>query len=370
MEVQKGSGSNTVSFAVAQASPETEQLMSSGSQELAKYGDVYPGGRSHAKSSGAISESRPKEDFQLARSRYVSTSLAAKLAVRSSPELDHQDIARLSEVVSSDSVWIAFCSADARWIQFTSEMRHVFLSLNAENGKEHVEQWLDHASSVMSTWIANQIVATAARASHFRSLGRGWIWIQLSSGGARQPDVTRRSMASRTRFKWWFENVDRVLRNRHEDLKLLDFIGDVKGDLLEKYISGYMPLSEFVFVIKGFAADGRPTIGIQKWAADYRRLGNWVNDNEAVVAAVAKPMATDAERHQHAVNLERRKARKQRQRERQKLKKQEEKDKVAEKSKKQYQDEFESLLARLKLEEQATRQGESDGSESCGSNTN
>ena len=65
---------------------------------------------------------------------------------------------------------------------------------------------------------------TESRSALFRSLGRGWIWIQLSSSGvgrrgalealrpsAGREDKSKLPEEQRTRFKWWFENLSRDL---------------------------------------------------------------------------------------------------------------------------------------------------------------
>merc|ERR1719183_3277015 len=95
-----------------------------------------------------------------------------------------------------------------------------------------------------------------------------------------------------------------------------------------------MPLSEFVFVLRGLCSTiqgpGKPNIGIQKWCSDFKNLDRWAA-TEDVRAAIAKPLATDEERHQHAMNVQRQKERRKRQKERQKQKKQQEKEKEKDK---------------------------------------
>ena len=43
----------------------------------------------------------------------------------------------------------------------------------------------------------------------------------------------------------------------------------LKGDMLKKYTTGYMPMSELVFLIYGIAP-AMPIIGIQKWSPHYK----------------------------------------------------------------------------------------------------
>ena len=56
-----------------------------------------------------------------------------------------------------------------------------------------------------------------------------------------------------------------VLRNRQHDIDKLK----LKGEMLKKYTTGYMPLSELVFLIYGIAP-AMPIIGIQKWSPHYK----------------------------------------------------------------------------------------------------
>lgn len=254
--------------------------------------------------------------------------LASGLAAAASLDLDRLDVARLTGVMSSDPDWIAFTSTDAKWINLTPEMKMVFASweMKSHDGAMALGQaWVDDVIRVLSSYISQQIIETASRAALFRSLGRGWIWIQLSSAGSRFDTKRDLVQANRTRFKWWFEDLDRVLRNRKQELTQLNFIGDnVEGDVLQKYTTGYMPLSEFVFLLRGIYP-GKPNIGIQKWCADFRHLDKWAATDD-VRAAIGKQIATDEERHQHAMNVQRQKERRNRQKQKQKLKKLQEKE--------------------------------------------
>ncbi|CAK9010338.1 Uncharacterized protein SCF082_LOCUS10634 [Durusdinium trenchii] len=145
-------------------------------------------------------------------------------------------------------------------------MRAVFgRSRSCRCDEEMVNAWIDDAMSVLFHWISKQIIVTESRAALFRSLGRGWIWIQLSSSGVGREDKSKLPEEQRTRFKWWFENLSRVLRNRQHDIQKLK----LKGDMLKKYTTGYMPMSELVFLIYGIAP-AMPIIGIQKWSPHYK----------------------------------------------------------------------------------------------------
>lgn len=266
-------------------------------------------------------------------------------------ELDREDIHRLKEIMRPDPDWIAFSSTEARWINFNTQMRAVFgRSRSCRCDEDMVNAWIDDAMSVLFHWISKQIIMTESRSALFRSLGRGWIWIQLSSSGVGREDKSKLPEEQRTRFKWWFENLSRVLRNRQHDIQKLK----LKGDMLKKYTTGYMPMSELVFLIYGIAP-AMPIIGIQKWSPHYKEVDRWATD-DIVKRAVEKPLASEAERREYAAHVEQQKTRKQRQRERQKLKRQQQNGEapamdlsrpaMMEKS----NTEFESLLASLKKE--------------------
>ena len=59
--------------------------------------------------------------------------------------------------------------------------------------------------------------------------------------------------------------------------------------MLKKYTTGYMPMSELVFLIYGIAP-AMPIIGIQKWSPHYKDL-RWVRDG---IWSVAKSTAMPA----------------------------------------------------------------------------
>ena len=63
------------------------------------------------------------------------------------------------------------------------------------------------------------------------------------------------------RFKWWFEGVDRVLRNHQFDIMCLK----LEEEGIEKYTRGYMCQSEIVFMMKGLVPHSNcPIICIMK----------------------------------------------------------------------------------------------------------
>jgi hypothetical protein len=62
------------------------------------------------------------------------------------------------------------------------------------------------AESLLHEWVVRAILQSEKRAARFRSLGRGWIFIQLSSNGVRHAGGKALDASEhRTRFKWWFE---------------------------------------------------------------------------------------------------------------------------------------------------------------------
>ncbi|CAJ1392556.1 unnamed protein product [Effrenium voratum] len=276
-----------------------------------------------------------------------------KEAVEEKPSLeqDRDDIVRLKQIMRPDPDWIAFSSTEARWINFNAQMREVFgRSRSCRCDEDAVNAWIDDAMSVLFHWISKQIIMTESRAALFRSLGRGWIWIQLSSSGVGREDKSKLPEEQRTRFKWWFENLSRVTRNRQHDIDKLK----LKGDMLKKYTTGYMPMSELVFLIYGIAP-AMPIIGIQKWSPHYKEVDRWATDDN-VKKAVEKPLASEAERQAHAAHVEQQKSRKQRERERER---ENEKERESERHANNFPaglcwqragSEFESLLASLKRE--------------------
>ena len=156
---------------------------------------------------------------------------------------------------------------------------------------------MHRAESSVIYWIINKIIEREGRAELFRSLGRGWIFILL-----RRPQ---------RKFKWWFEGVNRVIRNHQSDIKALNL---PEGGL-EKYTQGYVCQSEIVFLMKGLTPTRIvPIISIQKMANDFEHLHKWAT-NEDARKAVQTPFPTDEERQAHAAKAQKRQERNRREKE-------------------------------------------------------
>lgn len=134
--------------------------------------------------------------------------------------------------------------------------------------------------------------------------------MQLSSSGTRRnakPEEHFRKFESTSRFKWWFENVDRILRSRQHEIRENMGIAD---DEIDKWTHGYDILSELVFAFKGMSL-GSTQLSIMKWRADFSRQHVWAG-SEAVQEALHTPQMTEEERAAHAEKVRERKAQKRR----------------------------------------------------------
>ena len=91
-----------------------------------------------------------------------------------------------------DPSWISFTSSEAPWVpmsvdpemQKTYDEREAIIRGGANPGPESekaADVWVSRAEQALHTWIVKGILMSEKRAAHFRSLGRGWIFIQLSS---------------------------------------------------------------------------------------------------------------------------------------------------------------------------------------------
>ena len=190
-------------------------------------------------------------------------------------ELDRYEISMAKHIVSrdpDDPSWISFSSAEAPWTSMSvnpemkkvfDEMEAVFETSKALGDKEMANEWMDRAEGLLLAWILKGITRSEKRAAQFRSLGRGWIFVQLSTLGINKMPSFRLTN-SRTSFKWWFEGVPRVLRNRHDDFA--QYFPDIT-DEVSKWTSGYDHRAELVFVVRGFYP-GKSVISRRKVRAD------------------------------------------------------------------------------------------------------
>ena len=192
------------------------------------------------------------------------------------------------------SIRIHFSITEAPWITFASDktIQCAFDPTHMGTTDELVAKWVHRAESAVISFIINQVIAKEGRADAFRALGRGWIFVFLR----------RRHR----KFKWWFEDLSRILRNHKHDITALD----LRGPCLEKYTRGYVCQSEIVFCMKGLTRmqvtdPTLPVISIQKMANTYKFLHRWAT-NEDTRKSVMSPFPTDEERRLHAAKAAKR----------------------------------------------------------------
>jgi hypothetical protein len=136
--------------------------------------------------------------------------------------VEKAELAHMEAKMARDSGWLSFSLARAPWLSFSID-RAIDTALDDSyvgGSDEVVARWMHRAESSVIYWIINKIIEVEGRAELFRSLGRGWIFILL-----RRPQ---------RKFKWWFEGVNRVLRNHQSDISALNL---PEGGL-EKYTQG------------------------------------------------------------------------------------------------------------------------------------
>ena len=121
-----------------------------------------------------------------------------------------------------------------------------------------------------------------------------------------------------TRFKWWFEGTDRVLRNRQDEFPSMR----LRPEDVSKWVSGYVQGAELVFVMRGMVNTVSMMARV-KLRADYHREHVWASTDEVQQAVEARE-PTDAERVALAKKAEALAAKKKAKRERQRARKAEE----------------------------------------------
>lgn len=107
------------------------------------------------------------------------------------PPRARDDCAQAKQIVArdpDDPHWIAFTIAEAAWIPILvdAKMTEHFAAQEVaiDSGKEDLkvaEEWVSKAEQHLHTWVVRGILRSEKRAAHFRALGRGWIFIQLSA---------------------------------------------------------------------------------------------------------------------------------------------------------------------------------------------
>ena len=201
-------------------------------------------------------------------------------------ELDRREVAQFKQIVAKDPddpSWIAFSSVEAPWIQMSvdGQMARIFEareSIIRSDDENAADEWITSAQEVLHTWVTRGILASEKRAAHFRALGRGWIFLQLSSNQGHQGShwqgshVTTRKI---TRFKWWFESVERILRNRQEEFAAMR----ITPEEVSRWTVGYVHGAELVFALRGIIATVTLMARV-KLRADYHREHVWATSDE------------------------------------------------------------------------------------------
>ena len=170
---------------------------------------------------------------------------------------------------------------------------------------------------MLHTWVTRGILASEKRAAHFRALGRGWIFLQLSSQSGTKGShwhgshITTKKI---TRFKWWFEGTERILRNRQDEFPAMR----IGPEEVARWTSGYVHGAELVFALRGIIATVTLMARV-KLRADYHREHVWAATDD-IQRAVEAPMLTEDERQAMTKKAEALAAKKRAKRERQKAK--------------------------------------------------
>mmetsp|Transcript_67971 Transcript_67971/g.112995 ORF Transcript_67971/g.112995 Transcript_67971/m.112995 type:complete len:561 (-) Transcript_67971:230-1912(-) len=273
------------------------------------------------------------------------------------------DVARCKAVMAADCEWIAFLPTEARWIPMSVDetIKTTYGTRPTEYkatdpGESNAEAWLNEAESCLTTWILTQIVESEKRAACFRALGRGWIFVQLSSSSStrRNLDDLYSRYYNRTRFRWWFEGCDRVASTRKDEIAKMKFPTGLNSN---HYLYGTVMAKEQVFVFKGLDPACSSMISLTKLRTDWKKLDVWVS-NEEMRKTIEMPTMTDEERQLKVEKVQARKAKRRLARKaRAKARKQEEAEAAPARRAKEEEAgreaavTFETLLEELKLED-------------------
>jgi len=241
-------------------------------------------------------------------------------------EFTKRDIARSKQTCHGESEdWIAFTSSEAAWIPFTVDPRMVSVfaerdEILVSKSQSAAEDWLSRAENVLHEWIVRTLVTNETRPTQFRALGRGWLFLQLSAQHVNMSRSVKSSYGAYdrkyTRFKWWFEGVERVLLNRSDELPDMNI---KTPEELSKWTSGYVHGAELVFVLRGVFPKAQ-VMSLKKWRSDYNKAHVW-GTSEDLQRAISAPVLSDSERAVLAKNSDATAAKRRAKRERQKAKK-------------------------------------------------
>jgi len=290
----------------------------------------------HRRGAGAADDGArdtpPKpHDVSATRSRGAAPIKPVDKSKLSREELDRLDVATHRQIVSHDphdANWIAFTAAEAPWVPMSVDpamqrhfaARESIIGLASKQDAKVLHEWITKSEEHVHTWVVRGILESEKRAAHFRALGRGWIFVQLSSQQGVHTGKHDSTHPARkiTRFKWWFEGVERVLRNRQDEFPAMR----IAPDEVSKWTTGYVHGAELIFVLRGMVA----TVSLMarvKLRADYHREHVWASTDEVQQAVEARE-PTDAERVALAKKAEALAAKKKAKRERQRARKAEE----------------------------------------------
>ena len=244
-------------------------------------------------------------------------------------ELDKLDIARSKQVIGTGREdWIAFTSSEASWIPFNVDPRIVSTfaerdDLLLRKDERAAKDWLARAENVLHEWIVRALTANEKHPGQFRSLGRGWILIQLSAQHLHASKSCKSSYGAYdrkyTRFKWWFESVERVLRNRRDEFPDMNI---TTQEQLSRWTSGYVHGAELIFVLRGIYPKAQ-VLSCKKWCSDWIKStkGDVWGTSDDLIKAIDAPVLSDTQRESHAKHADAEAAKRRAKRDRQKAKK-------------------------------------------------
>jgi len=146
---------------------------------------------------------------------------------------------------------------------------------------------MKNAEAAVLKWVMEELMARLNRAALYRSLGRGWLFVHL--------------LRPKKQFRFWFESVQRVLRNHRDVIDYLKLDAPAEAGeitLLEKYTRGYVMEAEAVCLMNGIVPKAfSPLISINRIAPDYRHRDHWGLEVQEYVDA---PNPTDEGRLEQA----------------------------------------------------------------------
>jgi hypothetical protein len=229
-------------------------------------------------------------------------------------EADREDIARLQKLLSTSTLSndLHTCSQDAPWRSFRHDRAiHAALATPIQDDFAKATEWIRTFESAVHELVIRRAFLdyppdeAAARCAAYRSLGRGWFMVQL--------------MVNQKKFKFWFENIERIERNRLGELDRLNL-----GETLTHFLRGFVCHCEVVFMIRGIVHPENsrtsvpPSVSIKKWDPSYHLKEVW-SSNEWLQKQMNTPVPTDEERMQHAATTERNRRKREKQKQKKKV---------------------------------------------------